>query len=82
MCAMPCWKSPAKRLRQGGLLYLNYNTRPGWNVRGLVREFLLAQTSGETGLRARAQLAREVADKVVSALLTGVEHPVLATAGQ
>ena len=64
----------AKRLRQGGLLYLNYNTRPGWNVRGLVREFLLAQTSGETGLRARAQLAREVADKVVSAL-TGVEHP-------
>jgi SAM-dependent methyltransferase len=63
----------AQHLRRGGLLYLNYNTRPGWNVRGLVREFLLAQTGGETRLRARAQLAREVASKVVSAL-TGVEH--------
>ena len=63
----------AQRLRRGGLLYLNYNTRPGWNVRGLVREFLLAQTAGEMGLRARAVLAQAVAGKVVSAL-TGVEH--------
>src|SRR5712691_11212951 len=37
----------AQHLRRGGLVYLNYNTRPGWNVRGLVREFLLAQTAGE-----------------------------------
>jgi hypothetical protein len=55
-------------------LYLNYNTRPGWDMRGLVREFLLAQTAGETNLRARAELAHEVAGKVVAAL-TGVEHP-------
>jgi SAM-dependent methyltransferase len=61
-------------LRPGGLLYLNYNTRPGWNVRGLVREFLRAQTAGGDGLRARAQRAQEVAGKVVAAL-DGVEHP-------
>ena len=64
----------SQRLRHGGLLYLNYNTRPGWNVRGLVRDFLLAQTAGEMNLRARARLAQHVAAGVVSAL-TGVEHP-------
>ena len=37
----------AQKLRPGGLLYLNYNTRPGWNMRGLVREFLIAQTGSE-----------------------------------
>lgn len=65
-------------LRPGGLLYLNYNTRPGWDIRGLVRDFLLAQTSvGEhstrISLRARATFAQEVAAKMVAAL-TGVEH--------
>ena len=64
----------AQYLRRGGLLYLNYNTRPGWNVRGLVREFLLAQTAGETNLRTCAQRAVEVSGKVVAAL-TGLEHP-------
>ena len=49
----------ARRLRPGGLLYVNYNTRPGWNVRGLVREFLLAQTTAETGLRARPNWLRK-----------------------
>ena len=64
----------AQSLRQGGLLYMNYNARPGWNVRGLVREFLLAQTAAETNLRVRAQLAQEVAGKVVSAM-TDLEQP-------
>jgi SAM-dependent methyltransferase len=64
----------AKRLRRGGLLYLNYNTNPGWKVRGMVREFLLAQTAGMTSLLIRAQEAQEVAAKVVSSLTVG-EHP-------
>lgn len=64
----------AQRLATGGLLYLNYNTYPGWNVRGMVREFLLAQTAGETSLRIRGQRAQEVAAKVVSSLTIG-EHP-------
>ncbi len=63
-----------QRLAPGGLLYLNYNTRPGWNIRGLVRDFLLARTANGTSLRARAELAQHVAAKVVSAL-TGLEHP-------
>jgi SAM-dependent methyltransferase len=64
----------AERLRPGGLLYLNYNTRPGWNVRGMVREFLLAQTAGITDLRMRAELAQNVAVKIVLSLTIG-EHP-------
>jgi SAM-dependent methyltransferase len=64
----------AERLLPGGLLYLNYNARPGWDVRGLVREFLLARTAGEGSLRSRAQVAQEVAAKVASAL-AGVTHP-------
>lgn len=64
----------AQRLRSGGLLYLNYNTNPGWKIRGMVREFLLAQTASVAGLKIRGQLAQEVAAKVVSALTVG-EHP-------
>ena len=64
----------AQRLSHGGLLYLNYNTYPGWNVRGMVREFLLAQTASKTSLPIRARQAQEVAAKVVSSLTLG-EHP-------
>ena len=64
----------AERLRDGGLFYLNYNTRPGWNVRGLVREFLLAQTAGIASLRLRAERAQEVAAEVVASLDTN-RHP-------
>ena len=58
----------AARLHPHGLLYLNYNARPGWNVRGLVREFLLAQTAGMTSLLTRARQAQEVAAKLVASL--------------
>jgi SAM-dependent methyltransferase len=64
----------ARRLHEGGLLYLNYNTKPGWNVRGMVREFLRAQTAGTTSLRLRAQLAQDVAAKIISSM-TISEHP-------
>lgn len=64
----------SQRLRPGGLLYLNYNTRPGWNVRGLVREFLLAQTGQITALPSRAQLAQEVSAQLASSLAEN-EHP-------
>ncbi len=64
----------ARRLRRDGLLYLNYNTRPGWNVRGMVREFLLAQTATTTSLPIRARQAQDIAAKVVSSLTVG-EHP-------
>ena len=61
----------AKRLRRGGLLYLNYNANPGWKVRGMVRDFLLAQTAPVTDLCARARAAQTVAARVVSSLTAG-----------
>ena len=64
----------AERLRLGGLLYLNYNARPGWNVRGLVREFLLLQAAKLNDLRARTERAREVAARMAEELAGG-EHP-------
>lgn len=64
----------SEKLLPGGLVYLNYNSRPGWNVRGLVRDFLLAQTKMEGSLRARAELARETAVALIPAL-DGAQHP-------
>lgn len=63
----------ARRLRPGGLFYVNYNAKPGWNVRGMVREFVLAQTAGVGGLRARAEAAREACRRLVDAM-GGEEH--------
>ena len=65
----------ARRLRPGGLLYLNYNTRPGWTVRGMVRDFLLAETAGTTGLESRARLAQDCAARIASSLATDAPHP-------
>jgi len=64
----------AYRLRPEGLLYLNYNTYPGWNVRGMIREFLLAQTAGESNLSIRAQLAQEVSAQIFASITVG-EQP-------
>jgi SAM-dependent methyltransferase len=70
----------AERLRPGGLLYLNYNSRPGWNVRGLIREFLLAQTAHTADLATRTEKARRIAAKL-SGELGGAEHPYLRLLG-
>lgn len=35
-----------KLLKPGGIGYISYNTRPGWHVRGMVREMLLYHTRG------------------------------------
>lgn len=61
-------------LADGGLLYLNYNALPGWKVRGMVRDFLLAQTAGMEDLRARSERCRELAAAVIGPLGEG-EHP-------
>jgi SAM-dependent methyltransferase len=63
------------KLRPGGLVYLNYNAKPGWNVRGMVREFLLAQTTASLDLRARTEQAQEVARSMAAALGAADEHP-------
>ncbi len=48
-----CRPDHRANLTPGGLLYVNYNCRPGWDIRGLVRDLLLAWTAREQGLRAR-----------------------------
>ena len=63
----------AAKLAPGGLLYLNYNAKPGWNIRGMVREFLLAQTQHMADLVARAGFAQQVAAKAVQSF-EGAEH--------
>ena len=63
----------AQRLRPGGLLHLNYNSRPGWDVRGLVRDFLLAQTAGTQDQLTRAREAQDCAARI-SSYLNADEH--------
>lgn len=58
-------------LAKDGLYYLDYNARPGWDVRGLVRTFLLAQTKGETSFAAQARAAIAMAGKLAGALVGG-----------
>ena len=65
----------ARRLRRGGLLYLNYNARPGWTVRGIVRDYLRAETAGATDLATRARLARDRAAAIAASLPEDVPHP-------
>jgi SAM-dependent methyltransferase len=65
----------ARHLAPRGLLYLNYNARPGWNVRGMVRDFLRAQTAGRAGLRARAEAAQQISATVASSFAAAAEHP-------
>lgn len=60
----------ARRLRGGGLLYLNYNCYPGWKVRGLVREFLRDHTAALTSLRERATQAQAAAAQLAASLRT------------
>jgi SAM-dependent methyltransferase len=65
----------ARHLRPGGLLYLNYNAKPGWNVRGMVRDFLLAETAAGADLASRAGHAQELAAKVAASLGAAGDHP-------
>lgn len=58
----------ARALRPQGLLYFNYNTLPGWAVRGMVRDFLLAHTAQIRGLGARAEAAQAVCGRLLAAM--------------
>lgn len=64
----------AHHLRDDGLFYLNYNTYPGWSVRGMIRRCLLARTNAATSLRERALLAQEIAAELATSVGAG-GHP-------
>ena len=55
-------------LAPNGLLYLNYNAKPGWTVRGMVRDFLMQQTVHASSLKERAEMCQAVAAKVIAPL--------------
>lgn len=60
----------ARALSPDGLLYVSYNALPGWNVRGLVRDYLLAHTRGSGDLRARVAAAKDAARRIAKTLLS------------
>lgn len=62
-------------LEPGGLLYFNYNTMPGWAMRGMVREFVLGQTAQIDGLRARSLAGQEACRTLADALAQRQDHP-------
>jgi SAM-dependent methyltransferase len=64
----------AEQLALRGLLYVNYNARPGWDIRAMVRRHLLETTDAAPGLRARAEQAQHVAGRLVSSLAES-PHP-------
>ena len=67
----------ADRLRPGGpLISKAYNTRPGWDVRGIIRDFLLTQTARAGDSASRAELlARALAASAAAALEAAADHP-------
>jgi SAM-dependent methyltransferase len=71
LCREALWSLFAQRLKPGGLIYLNYNTFPGWKVRGMVRDYLLSVTAGSFGLSAKARAAQEAAHRVLESLIPG-----------
>lgn len=64
----------ADHLAPGGLFYLNYNTFPGWKVRGMVRELLLTQTALDSHLAAKARHAQLIAAKLAASMALS-DHP-------
>ncbi len=55
----------SEHLAERGLVYINYNARPGWDIRGLVRDFLIRNTATETVLDLRCERARTLAAHAV-----------------
>lgn len=55
-------------LAPNGLLYLNYNTKPGWTVRGMVRDFLMQHTEHASNLKERAEMCQVIAAEVIAPL--------------
>ena len=56
----------SRQLAPGGIAYISYNTLPGWNMRGIVRDAMRYHTRQFPDARTRVQQARATLD-----LLTG-----------
>ncbi|MBT4488581.1 MAG: methyltransferase domain-containing protein, partial [Rhodospirillaceae bacterium] len=56
-----------KLLAENGVIYVSYNTYPGWHGRGLVRDLMLRAGAGLSDPEARVLAARQALDNLVSA---------------
>ncbi len=54
-------------LSEHGIIYISYNTYPGWHGRGLVRELMLRATSRSANEAEQAAMARAALDDLIAA---------------
>jgi SAM-dependent methyltransferase len=58
-------------LRPHGIVYISYNTYPGWHIRGVIRDAMLFHTRTETEPQAKAQAARSIAHFIADHVVKG-----------
>jgi cyclopropane fatty-acyl-phospholipid synthase-like methyltransferase/methyltransferase-like protein len=64
----------ARQLAAGGVAYISYNTLPGWNMRGVVRDAMRYHTRQFPDARSRVQQARATLDFLAQAT-EGAQSP-------
>jgi cyclopropane fatty-acyl-phospholipid synthase-like methyltransferase len=64
----------ARQLAAGGIAYISYNTLPGWNMRGIVRDAMRYHTRQFPDARSRVQQARATLDFLAQAT-EGAQSP-------
>ena len=57
----------SRQLAPGGIAYISYNTLPGWNMRGIVRDAMRYHTRQFPDARTRVQQARATLDLLTEA---------------
>jgi cyclopropane fatty-acyl-phospholipid synthase-like methyltransferase len=57
----------SRQLAPGGIAYISYNTLPGWNMRGIVRDAMRYHTRQFPDARSRVQQARATLDFLAQA---------------
>jgi cyclopropane fatty-acyl-phospholipid synthase-like methyltransferase/methyltransferase-like protein len=64
----------SRQLAAGGVAYISYNTLPGWNMRGIVRDAMRYHTRQFPDARSRVQQARATLDFLAQAT-EGAQSP-------
>ncbi len=66
-----------RALSDRGIAYISYNTLPGWQMRGMLREMVLDTVRGEPQPERRLALARRFLDQLYPALGAGLHADYL-----
>jgi cyclopropane fatty-acyl-phospholipid synthase-like methyltransferase/methyltransferase-like protein len=64
----------SRQLAPGGIAYVNYNTLPGWNMRGIIRDAMRYHTRQFPDARTRVRQARATVDFMAQAM-EGAQSP-------